>query len=133
MRVELTARDMLRLKGVHPDLVKIVNAVAADSPLDFFIIQGVRTEAEQLLNVQAGKSQTMNSRHIHGFAVDFGVRLNGALTWEHKYYEQLAAVFLARAASLNIPIVYGGAWKTLKDYDHVELNRNFYPDHKSVV
>lgn len=129
MTVNLTPRDMQRLHGVHPDLVKVIEKAAVTSPIQFFVIEGMRTEGQEEINVQNGKSQTMDSRHLFGLAVDLGITLNGVLTWDVPSYTKLADIMLAAAASLNIPIVWGGSWKTLKDYDHFELNRNFYPDH----
>jgi peptidoglycan L-alanyl-D-glutamate endopeptidase CwlK len=130
MRVDLTARDLLRLQDVHPDLVKIIHKVAADSPLEFFIVEGKRSIEDEKKAVAAGKSQTLDSRHIFGLAVDIAVKVEGALTWDVKYYHQFADAFLATAASLAVPVVWGGSWKTLKDYDHFELNRAYYPNPK---
>lgn len=126
--MDLTARDLLRLQGVHPDLVKVVHAAAAKSLLPFFVIEGLRTAEQEALDVAAGKSKAKHSRHIGGFAVDLGITLSGVLTWEEKYYNQLSDIMLSVAANLKIPLVWGGSWTTLKDCDHWELNRNFYPD-----
>lgn len=78
--------------------------------------------------VAEGKSQTMNSRHLSGLAVDLGAMINGVITWESKYYDQVSNAMLQSAAALNIPIVWGGSWITLKDLDHFELNRAYYKD-----
>lgn len=123
----MTPRDFQRLEGVHPDLVKIVQAAHLKSP-NFFVIEGIRSIAEEAKNVAAGKSQTMNSRHIGGFAVDLGIMKDDALTWDVPSYTALAGIMLGIAADLGISLKWGGNWKTLKDYVHFELNRNFYPD-----
>lgn len=115
-----------KLEGVHPDLVKLYLEVEKVSPVKLMVIQGLRTKAEQKKLVAMGKSQTVNSRHLTGHAVDFGCMVNGKLTWEYKYYEQVGAVFKKVAKNLGIPIVWGGDWKTIKDGDHIELDRKVY-------
>lgn len=128
MTVNLTPRDMQRLEGVHPDLLRVIQKAAATSPMQFFVIEGLRTVEQEKANVAAGKSQTMDSRHLFGLAVDLGITINGVLTWDVPSYTKLADIMLAAAAALKIPIIWGGSWTTLKDYDHFELNRAFYPD-----
>src|ERR1017187_9408585 len=103
MIVNLTARDMERLAAVHPDLVAVVKKAAENSPVQFFVIEGLRTVNAEKANVAAGKSQTMDSRHLFGLAVDLGVTLDSVLTWAVPAYTQLADGMLAAAAALNIP------------------------------
>ena len=124
----LTARDILRLQGVHPDLVNVVQVAANKSPLKFFVIEGLRTAEKEAEAVATGHSQAKHSRHLGGFAVDLGILINDVLTWDEKWYAQLSGVMLGVAADLKVPLVWGGSWKTLRDCDHWELNRNFYPD-----
>lgn len=60
------------LKGVNPALVKVVRRALELSTVDFGVIEGVRTVERQreLFNAVPKKTQTMNSRHISGSAVD---------------------------------------------------------------
>lgn len=44
--------------------------------------EAFRTHEQQLLYVQSGKSQTMNSNHLRRLAVDFNVFINGNLTYK---------------------------------------------------
>ncbi|AMR79454.1 M15 family metallopeptidase [Cupriavidus nantongensis] len=127
--MKLTQRDVDRLKGVHPDLVKLVQAVSDMllGPMTFMVIEGLRTAERQRELVKAGKSQTQNSRHLTGHAVDLGVLIDGKLTWDFKVYKTLADIVKAHAARLGAPIVWGGDWKTLKDGPHFELDRKVYP------
>lgn len=121
---------MDRLKGVHADLVRLVTEVAkslADGPMTFMVIEGLRTKDRQAALVKAGASQTQNSRHLTGHAVDLGVLMDGKLSWDFKLYRQLAAIVKAKATSLGIPIIWGGDWKTLVDGPHFELDRKVYP------
>ena len=119
-------RSKDRLKGVHPDLVKVMQEAIKESPLDFGITEGLRTLERQKELFEAGKSQTMNSRHLKGFAVDIAVFLDGKITWEFPKYQIVADHIKKVAKDLGIPIVWGGDWISFKDGPHFELNRSKY-------
>jgi len=114
-----------RLKGVHPDLVKVI--LAAAEKIDFTVTCGMRTIEEQRKLVASGKSQTMRSRHLTGHAVDFCVVRNGCACWDFPDYKRVADVIKAEAKRLGIPVSWGGDWKTFKDGPHVELPEVDYP------
>ncbi len=124
---KFSQRSENNLKGVNPDLVKIVRRALQLSPVDFGITEGLRTVERQRQLVAAGKSQTMNSRHISGHAVDVFAYPTSAGSWEWKYYEQIATAFKQAAKELNIPVEWGGDWKTLKDGPHFQLPHAKYP------
>lgn len=127
MTFKLGKRSLQRLEGVHPDLVKVVQRAIEISDIDFTVLEGLRTKARQSQLVAAGASQTMNSRHITGHAVDLGAMVGGEVRWDWPLYKQVASAMKVAAQQLNIPIVWGGDWKTLKDGPHFELHRRFYP------
>lgn len=124
---KFSQRSENNLKGVNADLVKIVRRALQLSPVDFGITEGLRTVERQRQLVDAGKSQTMNSRHISGHAVDVFAYPTSAGSWEWKYYEQIATAFKQAAKELNIPVEWGGDWKTLKDGPHFQLPHAKYP------
>lgn len=124
---KFSQRSENNLKGVNQDLVKIVRRALQLSPVDFGITEGLRTVERQRQLVAAGKSQTMNSRHISGHAVDVFAYPTSAGSWEWKYYEQIATAFKQAAKELNIPVEWGGDWKTLKDGPHFQLPHAKYP------
>ena len=124
---KFSQRSENNLKGVNPDLVKIVRRALQLSPVDFGITEGLRTVERQRQLVAAGKSQTMNSRHISGHAVDVFAYPTSTGSWEWKYYEQIAIAFKQAAKELNIPVEWGGDWKTLKDGPHFQLPHAKYP------
>lgn len=123
-------RSLDSLRGVHPDLVRVVAAALSMSPVDFTVIEGLRTRARQAELVAKGASRTMNSRHLHGLAVDLlpidPATGKGAFDWP--LYHKLGPVVKAAAASLGIPITWGGDWTTFKDGPHFELPHALYPD-----
>jgi peptidoglycan L-alanyl-D-glutamate endopeptidase CwlK len=127
MTFSLSQRSKDRLKGVHPDLVKVIEEAIKESPLDFSISEGLRTKERQKVLFDSGKSQTMNSRHITGHAIDFAVLKDGEVTWDFKYYQLVADHIKKVAKELNVPITWGGDWVSFKDGPHVELNRSKYP------
>jgi peptidoglycan L-alanyl-D-glutamate endopeptidase CwlK len=126
MTFALSHRSKDRLKGVHPDLVKVIEEAIKESPLDFSISEGLRTKERQKVLFDSGKSQTMNSRHITGHAIDFAVIKDGEVTWDFKYYQLVADHIKAVAKALDVPIVWGGDWVSFRDGPHIELNRSKY-------
>lgn len=126
MTFALGQRSKDRLSGVHPDLVKVIEEAIKESPLDFSITEGLRTRERQKELFDAGKSQTMNSRHLTGHAVDIAVIKDGTVTWDSKYYIPVLDHIKTIAKQFNIPIVCGGDWVTFKDYPHIELHRSKY-------
>lgn len=124
----LNQRSLDRLKGVHPDLVRLIKASREASPTRFEVSEGLRTKERQAELVKAGKSQTQNSRHLTGHAVDIVVLNNdGSASWSFDRYKSVADVFKKEAARLGVKITWGGDWKTLKDGPHFELDRSAYP------
>jgi len=123
----LSARSEEHLAGVHADLVRVVRRAAEISELEFIVTEGLRTPARQRELVATGKSQTSNSRHLTGHAVDLCVVIDGNANWDFANYRTLADTMKSAAAQLGVPIVWGGDWKTLRDGPHFELNRKNYP------
>lgn len=123
----LGSRSVSRLKGVHPDLVAVVNRAIKLTEVDFAVLEGLRTHTRQIELVKAGASQTMNSRHLTGHAVDLGAYVGGAVRWDWPLYYKIAAAMKKAAAELGVPIEWGGDWKSFKDGPHFQLSRKKYP------
>ena len=117
-------RSERSLIGVHPDLVKVVRASHADwhdELNDFIVTEGVRSQERQAQLYKAGASQTLNSRHLTGHAVDLAVKVGGQVRWDWPLYFRLGAVMKSNALRLGVKIVWGGDWKTFRDGPHYEL------------
>ena len=127
MLYKLSKTSYDNMSGIHPDLVKVVEAAITITHVDFAITEGLRTVDRESAMVAEGKPQTMHSRHLTGHAVDVAAIVDGTVSWEEKYYSQIANAMLGASASLKIPLIWGGSWRTLKDLCHFELNRKFYP------
>lgn len=116
-----------KLDGVHPALVMVVGLALTLSEVDFGITSGLRTVETQRSLLEAGKTTTMNSRHITGHAIDFAAYPGGKLSWDWKYYAQIAVAMKQAAQLLGISIEWGGDWITFKDGPHIQLSRSQYP------
>ena len=122
-------RSIKNLTGCHPDLQRVLNVALQISPVDFGVIDGLRTKAEQVKNVEAGASQTLDSRHLQGCAVDvIAAVTKGSDPWKFDLYIKISAAVKAAAAIEQVPVVWGGDWKSLKDGGHFELKKSAYPN-----
>ena len=121
-------RSLDNLKGIHPDLRRVIDRALQDSPLDFVVIEGLRTRERQVEMVASGASQTMNSRHLTGHAVDLlpiGPR-GPAFDWP--LYDKLGPAVKEAADREGVTLVWGGDWKSFRDGPHFELDRKRYPE-----
>lgn len=113
--------------GIHPDLIKVIRAMAEQSQDDFTIICGLRTLKEQEHLVAIGASKTMKSRHLTGHAFDWAPIVGGKLSWAEKDYLHVIPVWKEAAKSVNVTIESGGDWIHFKDYPHIQLPWSLYP------
>lgn len=120
----LNERSLRNLEGVHPDLVRVVKRAAEISPVPFVVTEGLRTLERQRALKAAGKSWTLDSRHLTGHAVD----LVDADDFKYDIpdMDRIAKAMKDAAAELGVAIVWGGDWKT-RDTPHFELDRKAYP------
>lgn len=122
-----------RRKGVHPDLLKLADAVLQAAPWPLRITEGLRTleRQKQLLKIKATK--TLNSRHLTGHAIDvvpyIDLDRDGKIETEELYNKMLFGVLIPiakqQAERLKIEMTWGYDWGW--DMPHWELNRRFYP------
>lgn len=124
---KLSKRSLDNLALVHVDLVQVVKRAIQITDVDFAVIEGLRTEAKQRKLVAAGASRTMNSRHLTGHAVDLAAYIGNQVRWDWPLYQQIADAMLSASRELNVPITWGGSWKTFRDGPHFELSRERYP------
>lgn len=106
----LSRRSLDNLEGVNPKLVSVVEYAIQVTRVDFGVIEGVRTCDEQWKLVQSGASQTMNSKHLTGDAVDLAAYIGSRLSWELNLYDDIAAAMRLGAIEYSTPIRWGGAW-----------------------
>lgn len=131
----LNASSEVKLKKVHPDLVRVVRRAAKlikEKSFGFIITCGVRTLEEQKKLLKAGATRTLNSRHIPGKdgyskAVDFAITLDGKIKWDWPLYDKLSKIVKEAAKLEGVNIEWGGDWKSFKDGPHFQLPKNKYP------
>lgn len=130
MAFKLGPRSLLNLRGVHPDLVRVVKRAISISDIDFTVIEGLRTVARQKELFAKGATKTMRSRHIHGFAVDIAPYVAGSIRWDWPLFDKIEEAMKKAAKLENVQIMWGGDWKSFKDGPHWELPHAKYPDPK---
>lgn len=130
MAFKLGPRSLLNLRGVHPDLVRVIKRAISISDIDFTVIEGLRSPARQRELFAKGATKTMRSRHIHGFAVDITPYVAGSIRWDWPLFDKIEAAMKKAAKLENVQITWGGDWKSFKDGPHWELPHAKYPDPK---
>ena len=124
MSYKLGTRSLQNLSGVHPDLVSVVKRAITLSEQDFTVIEGIRNINRQRELFKAGKSTTMNSRHLTGHAVDIAP---WPISWEWEEFYPIADAMKQAAEELEVDLEWGGDWKSFPDGPHYQLSRKTYP------
>lgn len=125
MSYVLGNKSKKKLKGVHPDLVAVVELAIQKTSQDFSVIEGLRSIKRQRHLYKTGKSTTMNSRHLTGHAVDLAPY---PLSWDWEYFYPIADAMKEAAEELGVDLEWGGDWKTFKDGPHFQLSWRSYPN-----
>ena len=106
------------LSEIHIELYEVVFLARLLSEVPFEITDGLRTIEEQRYYYETGKSRTMKSKHLTGHAVDV---VPTPVRWDREAFLPIAEAMFKAADMLDTPIVWGGNWRTFKDYPHFEL------------
>ena len=119
MAYKLSKRSLAKLEGVDDRLVRVVKTAISLSNIDFGVIQGLRTVAEQRELVAKGASQTMKSKHLEGLAVDLMAYVGSRGSWEMSLYDDIADAMKLAAIEEGVPIRWGAAWQIadIRDWD----------------
>ncbi|WP_114195307.1 M15 family metallopeptidase [Edaphovirga cremea] len=115
------------LQGIHPELIRVMELALNYSHVPFAITEGLRSIERQRSLVAEGKSQTMNSRHLTGHAVDVVALPAGVVSWEGAFYQNIADAVAQAAQECLVAVEWGGNWNTLKDGAHFQLSQHDYP------
>lgn len=134
-------RSKDNLIGVHPKLVALMEAAIQDTPVDFTIVEGVRTQQRQKDLYAQGRTKPgpkvtnadgVNRKSNHqvkadgyGYAVDVYPFVDGQVRVSEKYVipklKQIADHVKAKAKELGLTVVWGGDWKSPYDPPHFEI------------
>jgi peptidoglycan LD-endopeptidase CwlK len=110
MTFQLSQRSRTNLVGVHHKLVVVVERAIELTKVDFAVTEGVRTLARQRQLVSQGASQTMDSKHIKGEAVDLVAFLGSRISWELSLYDDIADAMRQAAREHAVALRWGAAW-----------------------
>ena len=115
MAFKLSNRSLGKLEGVSNDLVETVKKAIELTSVDFGVIYGVRSEAEQKKLFDSGRSQTMASKHLlqndgTAHAVDLMAYQDGQPCWEIAVYDEIADAMKEAAVREGVKIRWGAAW-----------------------
>lgn len=133
MSFVLGSRSLQRLQGVHPDLVRVVKRAITMSPIDFTVLEGLRTLETQKRYLAQGATTTLKSRHLTGHAVDIAPFLDSdgdgskEVSWHWPHFHKLAPVMKEAARLEGVSIEWGGDWRRFKDGPHWQLPWKLYP------
>lgn len=118
-KFRLSKRSQDRLAGVKPELRSVVERAIQITPVDFAVLEGLRTVERQKELYAQGRTKpgkivtwTMKSKHIDGLAVDIApVKADGSIDWNDKaaFLKVGKAMFMA-AAELGVKIRWGYDW-----------------------
>lgn len=126
-------RSINNLKGIHPDLRRVIDRALQDGPLDFIVIEGLRTMQRQRELVTSGASKTMNSRHLTGHAVDLLPIGKDGPAFDWPLYDKLGPAVKAAADAEGVEITWGGDWTKFRDGPHFQLSWDAYPTEEWVT
>jgi peptidoglycan L-alanyl-D-glutamate endopeptidase CwlK len=119
-RFSLGATSRARLKGVHPQLVRVVERAIELTTVDFMVLEGVRTPQRQRELYAQGRTKpgkvvtwTLTSNHFvkadgFGHAVDL---CPWPVDWNDlEKFDAIAKAMFAAAAALGVRIRWGADW-----------------------
>ena len=115
MAFKLSGRSLNKLEGVHPVLVDTVKRAIQVSKVDFGVIYGVRSLAEQKRLYEAKRSQTMKSKHLvqedgYSHAVDLMAYDGSDPSWDIVMYDDIADAMKEASIETGAKICWGAAW-----------------------
>ena len=110
MAYKLSTRSQEKLVGIDSELKEVVCLAIKYTKIDFGVIEGVRTITQQKALVESGASQTMDSKHLKGRAVDLMAYVNGRGCWELNVYDEIADAMKRAAIESDVAIRWGAAW-----------------------
>ena len=119
----LSQKSLRRLEGVNPALVQVVKRAIQITPIDFIVVEGLRTKERQAYLFEKGATKTMNSRHLTGDAVDLAPIVNNKVSWDWKDFYPLAEAVKEAAKQVKVQVEWGGEWKSFPDAPHWQLPR----------
>lgn len=121
----LTAKSRERLAGAHTLLRQLFEACALDPKCPHFqVLDSQRGRAAQEKAFSEGHSRAHFGQSAHNWTPSVALDVTPIpLDWnDFDSFRKLAAFVKAKAATMNVPLQWGGDWPKLKDMPHYELS-----------
>jgi len=107
-----------KLRTVNGKLCEVCKRALSYGVMDFTIVQGVRSQAEQDRYYELGTSKVKWPDSKHNVrnegdlarAVDMAPFVNGKISWKIEHCLVLAGLILGAAAELGVDLRWGGNW-----------------------
>lgn len=140
---KLSQRSLNSLKGVDPNLVKVVKRAIEITEQDFIVIEGLRTREQMMINY--GKGRTVAQLAVHGIPASYAKPKESKVTWlnnpfasnhakgkavdivpapvdweDINKFKKINEAMQEASKELGVKLSYGGDW-IKKDYPHWEL------------
>ena len=109
-------RSLNNMKGLHPDLVSVLEHAIVNAPYDFTVIEGLRNITRQKALFDGKATLTMDSKHLiqndgYGHAFDIGYIYDNHLDARYETYADLNDHFQEIASRLGVKLKWGGTFK----------------------
>lgn len=122
MTFRFSNRSLAMLAGVHPLLQGVAHRAIALTRVDFGVTEGLRTVDRQVELLTAGASQTMDSRHLSGHAIDVLAYVGTVGRWDFALYYDIADAFRRASREREVALRWGGCW------ERIDNTRTSLPD-----
>ncbi|PJJ96088.1 hypothetical protein CO611_09210 [Lysobacteraceae bacterium NML03-0222] len=110
--------------GLQQRVLAIYKVMKEQYGYEMVLVEGYRSPERQAQLMGAGKATragAWQSCHQYGLAVDSAPLRNGKLQWDMNDEWTRRAYFLYGGLAKQAGLEWGGDWRSLKDYVHVEL------------
>lgn len=130
MAFRLSKRSYERLEGVNPQLIQVLEYALVLSKIDFGIPEngGFRSASTQrglfIQGLSKADGYDKKSAHQSGNAVDIFAYVNGKASWDEHHLSQCATAILTAASQLQLPLMWGGLWRSFVDMPHFEVAKS---------
>ena len=104
--------------GQNPGKTLIITCVHRSEEEQALLYAQGRTKPGQIVTNIDGATQKSNHNYYPSRALDFAVSILGKVSWSPVDYEPVGAI-----AKKN-GLIWGGYWKSFKDYPHLELPKD---------
>lgn len=112
-------RSLKNLAEAHPDIQRVMHEAIKNTPIDFVVIEGFRSEAEQNEAFRKGASKARFGQSAHNYrpaaAVDI-VPYPNYFNASREEWRRLGEHIVSTAKLMNVPLRWGADWNMNGNY-----------------